>query len=97
MKIKLENSNLVLEIERLKQAASEYYRKNLELKCDIENRTKKINIFNKQRLGESLQGSQRFGSMKTTSSQNFYNSVTLNANKRIWHIPEKILSFMNYY
>ena len=54
MKIKLENSNLVLEIERLKQAASEYYRKNLELKCDIENRTKKINIFNKQRLGESL-------------------------------------------
>ena len=47
MKIKLENTNLILKIEEMTIAQKEMNKKNVELKCEIQNRTKKINIFSK--------------------------------------------------
>ena len=49
MKVKLENTTLLMEIEKINLAKKEYHRKNLELQCEIQNKSKKINIFSKQR------------------------------------------------
>ena len=37
------------EIEKMNIAVKEYHRKNLDLQCEIKNKSKKINIFNKPR------------------------------------------------